>query len=48
MMQKLLDLIEQNYFENGTKILAFHTGGLQGIEGANAMLRKKKRQLIES
>lgn len=30
MMFGLLDLIEQAYFEKGTKILAIHTGGLQG------------------
>lgn len=41
MMQKLLEMIDGNYFEEGCKILAFHTGGLQGIEGANMMLSKK-------
>ena len=46
MMQKLFEMIGQNYFESGTKILAFHTGGLQGIEGANVMLRKKNREEI--
>lgn len=46
MMQKLFEMIGQNYFEPGNKILAFHTGGLQGIEGANAMLRKKNREGI--
>ena len=30
MMFGLLDLIEQGHFEKGTKILAIHTGGLQG------------------
>ncbi|SFI12304.1 1-aminocyclopropane-1-carboxylate deaminase/D-cysteine desulfhydrase [Halpernia frigidisoli] len=46
MMQKLFEMIDDNYFESGSKILAFHTGGLQGIEGANAMLRNKKREEI--
>lgn len=46
MMQKLFNLIEDNYFPDGSRILAFHTGGLQGIEGANAMLRKKRRTEI--
>ena len=46
MMQKLFELIKRNYFESGSKILAFHTGGLQGIEGANAMLGKKNREEI--
>ncbi|WP_417431405.1 1-aminocyclopropane-1-carboxylate deaminase/D-cysteine desulfhydrase [Halpernia sp.] len=46
MMQKLFEMIEENYFKSGTKILAFHTGGLQGIEGANEMLKKKNREEI--
>lgn len=41
MMQKLIEIINQNYFRAGSKILAFHTGGLQGIAGANKVLRKK-------
>jgi 1-aminocyclopropane-1-carboxylate deaminase len=43
MMQKLFEMIEDNYFEAGSEILVFHTGGLQGIEGANVKLRKQKR-----
>lgn len=46
MMQKLFSLIKDNQFPDGSRILAFHTGGLQGIEGANAMLRKKRRTEI--
>lgn len=46
MMQKLFELIDKNYFDPGSKILAFHTGGLQGIDGANMMLQKKKRGLL--
>lgn len=30
MMYQLLDQIEQGFFPNGSKILAIHTGGLQG------------------
>ena len=41
MLFGIMDLIEQNYFPKGSKILAIHTGGLQGIEGMNAHLRKK-------
>ena len=41
MMFGILDLIDKNYFPKGSKILAIHTGGLQGIEGMNAHLRKK-------
>lgn len=41
MMFGIVDLIKNNYFEKGTKILAIHTGGLQGIEGMNLLLKKK-------
>lgn len=37
----IFDLIKQGYFPNNSKILAIHTGGLQGIEGMNLLLRKK-------
>lgn len=47
MMKKLLELIQQNYFPKGSKILAFHTGGLQGILGANALLKKQNRETIK-
>jgi 1-aminocyclopropane-1-carboxylate deaminase/D-cysteine desulfhydrase-like pyridoxal-dependent ACC family enzyme len=33
MMFGLFDLIQKDYFPNGSKILAIHTGGLQGIRG---------------
>ena len=47
MLRKIFELIEENYFPENSKILAFHTGGLQGIEGANEMLKKKNRNLIK-
>lgn len=47
MMKKLFELIEEDYFPAGTKILAFHTGGLQGISGANELLKKQNRRLID-
>lgn len=47
MMMKLFELIEEDYFPAGTKILAFHTGGLQGISGANELLKKQNRRLID-
>ena len=47
MMKKLMELIHQNYFPEGSKILAFHTGGLQGILGANALLKKQNRETIK-
>ena len=46
MMHKIFEMIEENYFPDGSKILAFHTGGLQGIFGANEMLKKQNRELI--
>ena len=47
MMFGLFDLIKNNYFSEGSKILAIHTGGLQGIEGMNARLKKKNLPLIK-
>ena len=47
MMKKLFEMIEENYFPAGSKILAFHTGGLQGIFGANELLKKQNRPLID-
>ena len=46
MMQKIFEMIEADYFPEGSKILCFHTGGLQGIEGANLLLEKQNRDLI--
>ena len=46
MMKKLMQMIIEGYFPDGSRILAFHTGGLQGIAGANSLLRKKNRPLI--
>ena len=47
MMQKIFDLVEKDFFPKGSKILAFHTGGLQGIKGANQFLKSKNRPLID-
>lgn len=47
MMQKIFDLAEKDFFPKGSKILAFHTGGLQGIKGANQFLKNKNKALIE-
>jgi len=46
MMQKVFEMIEEGYFPENSKILCFHTGGLQGIEGANLTLEKQNRNLI--
>jgi 1-aminocyclopropane-1-carboxylate deaminase len=46
MMQKVFELIDEDYFPENSKVLCFHTGGLQGIEGANLLLEKQNRNLI--
>ncbi|WP_374461028.1 1-aminocyclopropane-1-carboxylate deaminase/D-cysteine desulfhydrase [Chryseobacterium taeanense] len=46
MMQKIFEMIDEEYFPENSKILCFHTGGLQGIEGANMLLGKQNRNLI--
>ncbi len=43
----IFDLIEKNYFPKGSKILVIHTGGLQGIDGMNDVLKKKNLPIIE-
>lgn len=47
MMFGLIDLIKGNQFAKGSKILVVHTGGLQGIEGFNNLLRKKNQKTID-
>ncbi|WP_158979506.1 1-aminocyclopropane-1-carboxylate deaminase/D-cysteine desulfhydrase [Cellulophaga sp. L1A9] len=47
MMFGILDLIANNQFKPGTKILAIHTGGLQGIAGMNNVLKNKNLPLLE-
>ncbi|MBU2929243.1 1-aminocyclopropane-1-carboxylate deaminase/D-cysteine desulfhydrase [Winogradskyella psychrotolerans] len=42
MLYGIFDLIRLGYFPLGSKILAIHTGGLQGVAGVNAMLKRKK------
>ena len=41
MVFGILDLIEKGEFSEGSKILAIHTGGIQGIAGVNHILEKK-------
>lgn len=43
----LLDLISKDYFKEGTRILAIHSGGLQGISGMNIVLKEKKLPLLK-
>jgi 1-aminocyclopropane-1-carboxylate deaminase len=47
MIYGIYDLIQKNYFPEHSKILAIHTGGLQGIEGMNAILKTKNLPLIQ-
>ena len=46
MLFGIIDLINKNYFPKGSRILAIHTGGLQGINGMNAILKKKNLPVI--
>ena len=47
MMRLIFRLIEEDFFPENARILAFHTGGLQGISGANRMLEEQNRPLIK-
>ena len=46
MVFGIIDLIDKNYFKRGTKILAIHTGGIQGIEGINNRLKQQNKEII--
>jgi 1-aminocyclopropane-1-carboxylate deaminase len=46
MLFGILDLIKKDEFPEGSKILAIHTGGIQGIAGFNQILEKKDQQII--
>jgi len=46
MMFGILELTKKYYFLKGSKILAIHTGGLQGINGMNHYLKQKQMPLI--
>lgn len=43
----ILDLVEKDYFSPNTRILAIHTGGLQGIVGMNIILKMKNLPLLD-
>lgn len=47
MLFGIIDLIKKDHFKKGSKILAVHTGGLQGIDGVNKKLKKKRLELIQ-
>ena len=40
-------LIEKGFFPDNSKIMAIHTGGLQGIYGMNQKLNKKKKEILD-
>ena len=46
MMFGMMDLVQKDFFNRNSSILMVHTGGLQGIEGMNQRLLKKKLPLI--
>lgn len=46
MMYGIYDLISKGYFNKDAKILAIHTGGLQGIEAMNVKLKQQNKPLI--
>lgn len=47
MMYGIFEMIKNGDFIKNTRILAIHTGGLQGIAGMNPVLKRKKLPLIE-
>jgi 1-aminocyclopropane-1-carboxylate deaminase len=46
MFYGIFELIDSGFFSKNTRILAVHTGGLQGIEGMNRSLKQKGLQTI--
>lgn len=46
MIFGIVQRIEDGYFSKNTRILAIHTGGLQGIDGMNVLLDKKGLEKI--
>ncbi len=46
MIFGIFDMTQRGIFKKNTRILAIHTGGLQGISGMNKKLNKKKLPLI--
>ena len=46
MFYGLFEMIKNGYFKPNTKILAIHTGGLQGISGMNLKLKQQNKPLI--
>lgn len=47
MLFGIIDLIKNGHFAKQNRILAIHSGGLQGIEGMNQKLQRKGQKTIE-
>ncbi len=47
MVYGIMDLVKRGFFKSKTRILAIHTGGLQGIAGMNQVLKRKKLSLLD-
>lgn len=47
MLFGIFDMMEKKAFPQNSRILAVHTGGLQGIAGMNRFLKKKNLPLID-
>ncbi|MEK6476079.1 pyridoxal-phosphate dependent enzyme [Catalinimonas sp. 4WD22] len=48
MIYGIMDMINKGYFKLGSKILAIHSGGLQGIIGFNERYLKKNLRILVS
>jgi 1-aminocyclopropane-1-carboxylate deaminase len=46
MMYGIFDAIQIGRISKEAKVLAIHTGGLQGVEGMNLKLKRKQLELI--
>jgi 1-aminocyclopropane-1-carboxylate deaminase len=46
MLFGILDLIKKDHFPENSKILAIHTGGIQGIHGVNENLKNSNQEII--
>ncbi len=46
MMYGIYDLMKKGYFKKNSRILAVHTGGLQGVAGMNLHLKRKNLPII--
>ena len=44
----VIDLINKGFFEDNSKVLMIHSGGLQGIQGINNILQKQNKTLINT